>query len=195
MLEHPDGPRALSQDLAHAVGIEPHDDAQQNHLCLVSRQAREMGQRGVKGEPRLEAPIDLGGEQPSSTSGATGSVRRRLARRPASITRRRQIVNVHRRNAVAISREPAQSRRDLEPDVRRDVLGPAAGNGDLQIAKQARMDVPPESSHGPLLAQTSRGQDAAEGGFGQIAHVVPHTPIGAWNSERESTGRQSLHQP
>lgn len=194
MLEHPDSPRALSQNLAHAVGIEPHDDAQQNHLRLVSRQAQQMGQRSVKSESRLEAPIalrrvafeQLGGHRigapaasaPAGIDDASPADRERPTEEP-----------------VPISLEPAQARGDLEPDVRRDVLSPAPGNRDPQIAKEARMDVPPDSSHGPLLAQASGGQDAAEGGFGQIAHVVPHTHIGAWDIERESSDPQSLHQP
>src|SRR4051812_25662554 len=57
------------------------------------------------------------------------------------------------------------------------------------------MDVAPESSHRPLLAQAGRGQDAAKGGLCHIAHVVPHGAIGSGGAKRESHRAQSAHQP
>ena len=137
-----------------------------------------MGQRGVKGESRLEAPIALprtvfkrvrGDGIGSPPAGAPARVDHAA---PAD----REGPPEER---VSISGESAEARGDLEPHVRRDILGPAARHRDLQIAKQARMNVTPDRGDGPFLAQASRGQDAGEGGLCHIAHVVPHRAIGS----------------
>ncbi len=122
MLEHPHGPGALSQDLSHAVGIEPDDDAQQDHLRLITWEPGQVCKRGVEREAPCEFAVDLGCVKLEHLR--RDGIRAPPCFAPARIDHPppadRERPSEER---VAIARESTEATGDLEPDVRREILG------------------------------------------------------------------------
>ena len=129
MLEHPHGPGALSQDLSHAVGIEPDDDAQQDHLRLITWEPGQVCKRGVEREAPGEFAVDLGCVKLEHLR--RDGIRAPPCFAPAAIDHAppadRECPS---QKCLAIAREPSQAGGHLKPDIRSQILHAAVTDGD-----------------------------------------------------------------
>ena len=194
MLEHPHGPGALSQDLSHAVGIEPGDDAQQDHLRLITWEPGQVCKRGVEREAPCEFAVDLGCVKLEHLR--RDGIRAPPCFAPARIDHPPPADRERpSEEGVAIARESTEATGDLEPDVRREILGtrsreprPAdsAEAADGRPARQRRQPTPHRDEQRPRCRRRWFPSDRSR-------RTPPTHRRGS--IERESSGRQSVHQP